>query len=40
MAAQTQVARMTLYINRIPIRKENDSFTVEVKVWEGNARMA
>ena len=33
--SSTQVARMTLYINRIPIRKENDSFTVEVKVWEG-----
>lgn len=31
----TQVAKMTLYVNRIPVRKENDSFTVEVNVWQG-----
>ncbi|PSN17892.1 single-stranded DNA-binding protein [filamentous cyanobacterium CCP5] len=31
----TQLAEMTLYVDRIPSRQENDSFTVNVTVWEG-----
>lgn len=32
-----QVANMTIYVDRIPSRKENDSFRVEISVWEGSA---
>jgi single-strand DNA-binding protein len=32
-----QVANMTIYVDRIPSRQENDSFTVEISVWEGSA---
>ena len=32
----TQVADLTIYVDRIPSRKENDSFTVDVSVWEGS----
>ncbi|MBD2428363.1 single-stranded DNA-binding protein [Phormidium sp. FACHB-1136] len=32
-----QVANMTIYVDRIPSRKENDSFMVEISVWEGSA---
>lgn len=32
-----QVANLTIYVDRIPSRKENDSFTVDVSVWEGSA---
>jgi single-stranded DNA-binding protein len=31
-----QLAEMTIYVDRIPSRKENDSFTVNVNVWEGS----
>ncbi|MBD1873025.1 single-stranded DNA-binding protein [Nodosilinea sp. FACHB-131] len=31
-----QVAEMTIYVDRIPSRKDNDSFTVDVSVWEGS----
>jgi single-stranded DNA-binding protein len=30
----TQVAKMTIYVDRIPSRKESDSFTVDITVWE------
>lgn len=33
---QVQLAEMTIYVDRIPGRKENDSFTVSVDVWEGS----
>jgi single-strand DNA-binding protein len=33
----TQVADLTIYVDRIPSRKENDSFTVDITVWEGSA---
>ena len=33
---QAQVADLTIYVDRIPSRKENDSFTVDVTVWEGS----
>ncbi|MEB3290663.1 MAG: single-stranded DNA-binding protein [Leptolyngbya sp.] len=33
----TQVANLTIYVNRIPSRKEDDSFTVNISVWEGSA---
>jgi single-strand DNA-binding protein len=32
-----QVAKLKIYVDRIPSRKENDSFTVDVSVWEGSA---
>lgn len=32
-----QVANMTIYVDRIPSRKENDSFMVDISVWEGSA---
>jgi single-stranded DNA-binding protein len=32
-----QVAKMTMYVDRIPKREENDSFTVDISVWEGSA---
>lgn len=35
--SSTQLAEMTLYVDRIPSRKEHDSFTVEVTVWEGTS---
>lgn len=31
-----QVAEITIYVDRIPSRKENDSFTVDISVWEGS----
>ena len=31
-----QVAEMTIYIDRIPSRRENDSFTVDISIWEGS----
>ena len=31
-----QVAEMTIYVDRIPSRKDNDSFTVDISVWEGS----
>jgi single-strand DNA-binding protein len=31
-----QLAEMTIYVDRIPHRKDNDSFTVAVNVWEGS----
>jgi single-strand DNA-binding protein len=34
---QVQLAEITLYVDRIPSRKENDSFTVTVSIWEGSA---
>lgn len=34
---QRQVANLTIYVNRIPRRTENDSFTVNISVWEGSA---
>lgn len=33
----TQVARLTLYVDRIPSRKDNDSFIVDINIWEGSA---
>lgn len=30
----TQVANLTIYVDRIPSRKESDSFTVDITVWE------
>ena len=33
----TQVADLTIYVDRIPSRKENDSFTVDITVWEGSS---
>ena len=32
-----QVAEITIYVDRIPNRKDNDSFTVDISVWEGSA---
>jgi single-stranded DNA-binding protein len=32
-----QVAKVTIYVDRIPSRKEDDSFTVEISIWEGSA---
>ena len=32
----TQVAELTIYVDRIPSRKEHDSFTVDISVWEGS----
>ena len=34
---QQQVANLTIYVDRIPSRKDHDSFTVDVSVWEGSA---
>lgn len=36
---QTQVANMTIYVDRASSRKdkENDSFTVDISVWENSA---
>ncbi|NJL46989.1 MAG: single-stranded DNA-binding protein [Leptolyngbyaceae cyanobacterium SM2_5_2] len=34
---QSQVANLTIYVDRIPRREENDSFTVDISVWEGSA---
>lgn len=31
---QVQLAEMTIYVDRIPSRKDNDSFTVNINVWE------
>jgi single-stranded DNA-binding protein len=31
-----QVANMTIYVDRIPSSKDNDSFTVDISVWEGS----
>ncbi|MBW4459562.1 MAG: single-stranded DNA-binding protein [Nodosilinea sp. WJT8-NPBG4] len=31
-----QVAEITIYVDRIPGRKDNDSFTVDISVWEGS----
>lgn len=31
-----QVAEMTIYVDRIPSHKDNDSFTVNISVWEGS----
>lgn len=31
-----QVAEITIYVDRIPSRKDNDSFTVDISVWEGS----
>ena len=33
---QVQLAEMTIYVDRIPSRKENDNFTVNINVWEGS----
>ncbi|MEO1067708.1 MAG: single-stranded DNA-binding protein [Cyanobacteria bacterium J06638_6] len=33
----TQVAEVTIYVDRIPSRQDNDSFTVDVSLWEGSA---
>lgn len=33
----TQLAEITLFVDRIPSRKENDSFTVTVSIWEGSS---
>lgn len=33
----TQVANLTIYVDRIPSRKESDSFTVDITVWEDSA---
>jgi len=33
----TRVAGITIYVDRIPQRKENDSFIVDISVWEGSA---
>ena len=32
----TQVADVTIYVDRIPSRKESDSFTVDISLWEGS----
>jgi single-strand DNA-binding protein len=32
----SQVAEMTIYVDRIPNRQENDSFTVDISFWEGS----
>ena len=29
-----ELAEFTIYVNRVPARKENDSFTVKVTLWE------
>lgn len=31
-----QLAEMSIYVDRIPSRKEHDSFIVNVNVWEGS----
>jgi single-strand DNA-binding protein len=33
----TQVANFTIYVDRIPSRKESDSFTVKITLWEDSA---
>lgn len=33
----TQVADVTIYVDRIPSRKESDSFTVDISLWEGSS---
>lgn len=37
VGGNAQVAEITIYVDRIPSRKDNDSFTVDVSVWEGSA---
>ncbi|WP_017297853.1 single-stranded DNA-binding protein [Nodosilinea nodulosa] len=32
----TKVAEMTIYVDRIPARKDSDSFTVDISIWEGS----
>ena len=32
----THVADIAIYVDRIPQRKENDSFIVQITVWEGS----
>lgn len=32
-----KLAELTIYVDRIPSRKENDSFIVNVSVWEGSS---
>jgi len=32
-----QLAEVVLYIDRVPSRKEKDSFKVKVTIWEGSA---
>jgi single-strand DNA-binding protein len=32
-----QVAKLTIYVNRLSSRKEDDSFTVEISIWEESA---
>jgi len=34
---QAQVAEITIYVDRVPSRKDNDSFMVDVTIWEGSA---
>lgn len=34
---EVQVANLKIYVDRIPSRKEKDSFIVDVSVWEGSA---
>ncbi|PSR15594.1 single-stranded DNA-binding protein [filamentous cyanobacterium CCP3] len=36
VGGSTQVAELTIYVDRIPSRKDNDSFTVSISVWEGS----
>ncbi|MBU6229578.1 MAG: single-stranded DNA-binding protein [Cyanobacteria bacterium REEB459] len=31
-----KVAGITIYVDRVPSRKDNDSFTVDISVWEGS----
>lgn len=31
-----QLAEMTIYVDRVPSRKDSESFTVNVSVWEGS----
>jgi single-strand DNA-binding protein len=33
---KVQLAKMTIYVDRISSNKENNSFTVSVDVWEGS----
>lgn len=35
--SKTQLAELTIFVDRIPSRKENDSFTVNIDIWEGSA---
>ncbi|MFM7470736.1 MAG: single-stranded DNA-binding protein [Nodosilinea sp.] len=37
VGGNAQVAEITIYVDRIPNRKDNDSFTVDISVWEGSA---